>query len=233
MPTKPVKRFTAWSYSRLGDYNQCPLRARLKHLDRLPEPGSPAMDRGKEVHDAAAKYITGEKRTLSADLKLFKKELAALRKAHAAAPMLIERQWAFTATWHPADWFGKDAWCRMVLDLAYVQEPKKKAEPRVLHIIDYKTGRVRAEEQRPQLSLYALGGFLTVPEVQQVSAHFWYLDHGEVISETFELAQLSALKKEWQAKVVALFKDTKFAPRPSDKCRWCHYGKAKAGLCPY
>ena len=226
MPIKPVKRFTAWSYSRLGDYNQCPLRARLKHLDRVQEPGSPAMDRGAEVHDDAAKYITGEKRTLSAELKLFKKEFTALRKLHVKSPVLVERQWAFTSTWQSTDWFGNDAWCRMVVDLAY-------GDGSVLDIVDYKTGRVRVEEQRPQLSLYALGGFLIAPDVQQVRTHFWYTDHGETTSETFERAQLPKLKKEWQAAVMPLFKDTKFAPRPTDKCRWCHYSKAKLGLCKF
>ena len=41
---------TAWSYSRYADYTQCPLKFKLKHIQRLPTKGSPAMDRGSAIH---------------------------------------------------------------------------------------------------------------------------------------------------------------------------------------
>lgn len=229
MPTKPVKKFTAWSYSRLGDYTACPLRAKLKHLDRIPEPSAPALERGAVIHEAAAKYVSGTTKTLPKDLKLFKKEFAALRKASKGAAgrvYLVEEQWAFNDKWNPCGWFGDGSWCRMVLDLGY-------KDGGTLRIIDYKTGRVRAEEQRPQLALYALGGLAKFPDVEKVVAEFWYLDHGEIIQEEYVAAELKELKKAWGVKVKPMLKDKTFAPRPSDKCRWCHYSKAKMGHCKF
>ena len=35
------ERIKAWSYSRLVDFEQCKLRAKLKYIDRIPEPARP------------------------------------------------------------------------------------------------------------------------------------------------------------------------------------------------
>lgn len=227
MPTKPLKRFTAWSYSRLGDYRQCPLRAKLKHIDRIKEPGSPAMDRGALVHESAAEYVHGNLRRIPKDLKLFHAEFKMLKKLHAKTPCMVETQWAFTAAWKPCDWFAKEAWCRMVTDIA---TPPVKHHMRV---IDYKTGRNRSEEQRPQLSLYAVGGFIRYPEVNEINTEFWYTDQGEIVEETFHRQDLKKLQAKWAKEVHPLLKDRTFAPRPTDKCRWCDYSQARQGLCKF
>ncbi len=60
MPIKAMPRFTAWSYSRLSDYEACPLKAKIKHLDKVSEPSSPALKRGSDIHELAAKYATNQ-----------------------------------------------------------------------------------------------------------------------------------------------------------------------------
>ena len=227
MPIKRQLQIKAWSYSRLVDYKQCPLRAKLKYIDRASEPGSAAMDRGALIHEEAAAYVRGELKRLPNDLKLFKQEFQVLKKLNAATPLAVEMQWAFTDKWAPCDWFGPQAWCRMVLDVV---------TPHIdgaMRIIDHNTGRNRFEEQRPQLSLYAVGGFMRYPEVNEITTEFWYTDQGELCSDIFYRKDLLKLKALWAGEVKALLRDHMFAPRPSDKCRWCHYSKAKVGLCPY
>ena len=39
-----------WSYSRLSCYEKCPKQAEFKFIKKIKEPGSPAMDRGKDMH---------------------------------------------------------------------------------------------------------------------------------------------------------------------------------------
>ena len=42
-------RIKAWSYSRLVDFEKCKLSAKLKYLDRIPEPARP-LPPGKSEH---------------------------------------------------------------------------------------------------------------------------------------------------------------------------------------
>lgn len=227
MPTKPKPRITAWSYSRLNDYQQCPLRAKLKYVDRLKEPGSAAMDRGGLIHESAAAYIRGELRCLPKDLSLFRKEFKVLRELNKVTPLAIESQWAFTSKWSVCDWFGKEAWCRMVIDLA--TPPVMD----VLSIVDYKTGRNRFADQRPQLELYAIGGFLRYPKAKVVHPEFWYTDQGEVEEDEFHRKDLEKLLAKWAKATKPMLSDKTFAPRPSGSCRWCHFSAAKAGPCKF
>ena len=36
--TIPIKPLTSWSFSRYSDYKTCPLKAKLKHIDKIQEP---------------------------------------------------------------------------------------------------------------------------------------------------------------------------------------------------
>lgn len=81
MPTKvkQVPQFTAWSWSRFNDHRRCAFYAFLKYIRKLPEPGSPAMDRGAAIHKLAEGFTQGTIPNLPPELKAFKKEFAHLR----------------------------------------------------------------------------------------------------------------------------------------------------------
>lgn len=58
------KRFTSVSNSRWNDYAQCPARAHYKHIQKLPEPKSGAMQRGIEIAKMEEAFFKGEIKTL-------------------------------------------------------------------------------------------------------------------------------------------------------------------------
>lgn len=58
------KPFTSWSNSRWGDYAQCPLRAHLKHIQKLQEPKTGYMDRGIEIAKMEEDFFKGVIKTL-------------------------------------------------------------------------------------------------------------------------------------------------------------------------
>ena len=55
----PIKQITSWSFSRYSDYKLCPLKARLKHVDKHKEPQNDAMARGQAIHKLAEDYTKG------------------------------------------------------------------------------------------------------------------------------------------------------------------------------
>ena len=226
MPTKPVKKIDAWSWSRYFDYITCPLKAKYKHVDKLKEPGNTAMQRGNDIHKEAEDYTKGLIKTLPASLKLFKKEFADLKKRHPA----VERQDAFDSTWSHlgADgWFSKLAWLRVKMDAQYFD-----LKPREIVVIDHKTGKMR-DGYEEQLGLYAAADIQLVQGATAVRTQLWYLDEGEIVEQKFSFDDAKDLQKEWTKKVKPMFADARFAPRPNDKCRFCHFRKSNGGPCKY
>ena len=70
----PIKPLTSWSFSRYQDYKSCPAKAKYKHIDKLKEPPSPAMERGAAIHNLCEQYVRGTLAKLPPELKLFKDE---------------------------------------------------------------------------------------------------------------------------------------------------------------
>src|SRR5262245_51001335 len=128
-----MSAITAWSYSRLSLWEQCPLAFKLKHIDKVKEEQSPAMARGDKIHKSAASYITGQS-ALSPELGKFNVLLTELQRMPPDVKV-VEQQWGFTKNWRATGWFGSDTWLRVILDAAVVY-PDGTAD-----VIDHKTGK--------------------------------------------------------------------------------------------
>lgn len=222
MPAKPLPRITAWSYSRWSDYEKCPRKAKYKHVDRIPDGGSPAMERGTAIHKMAENYLNFTDKTLSKELSLFKKEFTTLK----SKTPRVEDQWAFDKSWGKVTWFDKTAWLRIKVDAWALPRPQ------TMDVIDHKTGK-RYPGNDLQLSLYALGGFFHQPEVTKINAKLWYLDIGEEVKAEFKIKDKPALQKDWTARVKPMLTDTRFAAKPGNHCSFCPYRKSNGGPCEF
>lgn len=242
----PIKKITSWSFSRYNDYKQCPLKAKLKFIDKISEPPNDAMARGDKIHKSAEAYIKGTLAKLPADLKSFDKMLKDLKAQYKkrALGMTVEETWAFrndwsTTTWN--DWNG--CVLRIKVDCAYHTGPES------MIVVDWKTGKFRPEKNEEyveQQELYALGAMMAQEHVEEVQTKLVYTDAGlifpseakDVEELTFDRGDISRLVKLWATRTKPMLNDTKFAPRPNNNCRWCWYGQSKVaeggpGLCKY
>ncbi len=240
---KPVKKIKSWSFSRYSLYNQCPLKLKLSAIDKIKEPGSPALIRGRDIHDMAEKYIKGQLPKMPIELALFKKEFTMLKGRYKKRlkAIVVEDNWAFTKDWNETRWDDwVNCWVRIKLDCAH------EIKDGVLIITDWKTGKIRPEDvvkYMEQLSLYALAAFLLHPYLTEVRPRLAFLDHGvyfpgpndeEVV---YYPNDVNMLKKLWSKRVRPMLNDTKFAPKPNRFCGWCFYrasNKANGGgQCKY
>ena len=225
-----VKRFFAWSWSRLQTYELCPANAKYGYLDKIEEPKNPSMLRGSAIHTIAEVFVNKGGR-LKDELKLYEKLFKEVRelKKRKDVEVFTEQQNALTDKWTATTWFGKDAWVRIIVDLAIVLHSEKRAR-----LIDHKTGKVNLEGAQ-QLELYAIWGFLTFPDVDTIDGELWFLD--QLVSNrhvvTFYRKDLKKLITKWTKRATPLLKDAAFRPKPNQKCRWCYYSKAKDGPCKY
>jgi hypothetical protein len=248
MPIRRVKQFKSWSFSRLNDWEACPLRAKLKHLDKVLEPEGPALKRGQEIEAEINGFLfKGGKRapTLPESGVRFREELSALRGV--AKTVLCNKDIAFDRDWQPCPWDAWDrAWVRIRMDLLWASSPEdpfvlpRKAKQAVARVVDLKTGKIY-EDKIDQVDLYKLGALLLepglLPTVVAATSQLWYLDQGETRPDgswsSLLPADVEKAKRYWEKRVRPMLLDEAFLPRPSNRCRWCPHAKEKGGTCPY
>jgi RecB family exonuclease len=236
MYAKPTN-ITAWSFSRYSTYKQCPQKAKYLYIDKLKEPVGQALERGSAIHTLAEEYIKGKILRLPPELKEFADDFKKHRKDYKQAKesMVCEDQWAFTKAWTETQWNDwTHCWLRVKIDFA------EHLDEETLRVRDWKTGKFREEQNEDyleQLSLYALTALMLHPHVNKVITELVYLDQGRVFPDNdnliFTRADLPKLKAGWEKKVAPMLKDKKFAPRPNDLCRWCHFRKDNGGPCKF
>jgi hypothetical protein len=219
---------TAWSYSRYADYKQCPAKFKFKHIERRPDPGSPAMNRGNEIHKLAEDYVRAKLGEVPDELKEVANELNFLKDNYA----VVEEQWGFRTDWEwigREGWFGADVWFRAKTDVRLLYDDD------TLLLGDWKTGKMYFSNEE-QIELFALAGYRRFPFVTEVDTRLWYTDvpaGQNEIHRTYTAQELEAIQKDWTKRVVPMFKDKRFAPTPNDKCGWCPFSKAKGGPCRF
>jgi hypothetical protein len=235
MATKPFPvRITSWSHSKLSDFEKCKFLAKLKHLDRVPEPERPlppgktehANDRGTRVHTHAENYVNGTLPAQISEMQKFAGEFEQLRHLHGKGLVSLEGEWAMDTDWAPTDW--RTGWHRSKVD-AIVFPSKYEAI-----VIDYKTGKKFGNEIKhaEQTQLYALNAVLRYPDLEEVTTELWYLDQDQLTSAKFMRSQILRFKTNWDRRGHALTSCDVFPPNPNIyTCKWCQYGPWNGGQC--
>lgn len=228
--SKPL--IEAWSYSRYVDYKLCPLKFKLKYIDKIKEPGSAAMDRGTDMHSIAESYVniaTGRKPPAMPSELHNVREIAEYLRVNDA---IAEVEWGFTAEWKwtgRPGWFGKDVWYRAKCDVHVLYDDNTAL------VGDWKSGKKYATNEE-QMELFALATKMRYPNLVEVDTRLWYLDiagDDNEVQRVYHENDFITIQADWQRKVVPMFKDRKFAPKPNDRCRWCHYRRDNGGPCKF
>jgi hypothetical protein len=223
---------SAWSFSRLDDFESCPLKAKYKYIDKIPQPPlvipegktEHPMTRGGRIHNLAELYVL-KNITLAPELELFKDQFLELRTLYRENPgkVEVEEQWAFDTNWNKTGWFSKDTWGRLMLDVCVnVGEP--------MRVIDHKTGKKYPPKHSQQGQLYGLVASMRYPEISRFRVEFWYLDSGEEYIREYSRTQLQIFKDDFDNRGRTMTTTTDFEPRPSRfSCRFCPYADSDQG----
>ena len=225
-----------WSFSKLQVFDQCPRRAKLQYLDKIPEPERPlppgktehANDRGSRIHDAAEKYVKSNVKLID-ELHFFKEEFKHLRDLYREGKVSLEGEWAHDKDWGVCAWNSANTWLRLKLD-AFVRIDKKRAL-----VIDYKTGKKYGSEIKhaEQGQLYMVSCFLRYPELEEITVEFWYTDQDDMTSVKYTRAQSAHFLRKFDNGGNRITSCTEFEPKPSMfNCKWCPYKPQGTGHCP-
>lgn len=234
-PVEDMTQLSTWSYSRLVDFEQCPYRAKLKYIDKIPEPVRPlppgktehANDRGTRIHTAAELFVQ-KPIELIPELGSFSEEMHRLRQLYKLGKVSLEGEWGFDRDWMPSAYMGSNTWLRVKLD-AFVQ-----LTPKAGVVIDYKTGRKFGNEIKhgEQGQLYVLSSFLRYPQVDEITVEFWYTDQNDMTQMTYKRSQGMRLLAGFERRGNAVTNATDFPAKPSIfNCKWCPFGPSGTGHC--
>lgn len=244
------------SPSRANDFLQCPLLFRLRVVDRLPEPASPAAARGTLVHAVLERLY----------------DLPAGQRTPAAARAMVAGQWEtlqeqspayrelFTSDEERTEWLASAG---TLLDVYFTLEDPNRLEPRerelmvrtqledgpqlrgivdrvdvapngAVRVVDYKTGR----SPRPGFESSALFQMRFYAYVIQKERgvlpallQLVYLGDQQVVRHAPSEAEMVTFEQRVRS-IWSGIEDTArsgdWRPRPSKLCGWCSF----KDLCP-
>lgn len=244
MPTQTTIR--SCSFSRLSVYGDCPLHAKKKFLDKIPElerPPNPkptyhpetgeiehANTRGSRIHEAADDYINKKVDKLIPELHKFKTEFVSVRLIKSATPDLVETEqtWAFDSAWksvNPDYKVNPYPYLRVIIDLLiFTNQDRTHAR-----VIDFKSGKRRNNEIKhaSQTQMYGTAAFKRFPQLETITCELWYPDvEREPVKTEFTRAQCLRFESFWDKKMKIMTSDTEFKAKPHIRtCMFCPYGK--------
>lgn len=222
-----VAPVTAWSYSRLAKWEECPAAFKYRNIDKYPEPQSPPMKRGDEIHQNVAAILTDQPLPFpDADVPKKLGNFVNVFGHIKANQPLVEQKWAFDKNWRTVSYFDKATHYRSILDVG-VLWPNNK-----FTVVDWKTGKAYGSNIE-QMEQFAMAVMRRYPQVHSVETRLMYLDTGQEQHEEFVRSQLGEISLKWDQRVAPLMADTVFTPRPGEYCRRCHFRKSNGGPCAF
>lgn len=230
-----TRKIMALSHSRLNDFNQCPLKFKLKYIDKHPafqmddSNKSAHLVRGTNIHAALEKYLIKRKAGEPANFEPSKN----LPEVNTTVPLLEkyinffgldnmhpERQICVDANWGQQDWFSKQAYYRAIFDVIGVGKD-------IAFVGDYKTGKF-ADYTPPsgygQLELSAAIS-LSIFDVEKVNTMYLYVDHKQTVTKEYtqkDKGRIIAHFVEEHQKVNA---EENYDAKKNTFCRWCEASK--------
>lgn len=228
----------ALSWSRLSDYQQCPLKFKLKYIEKdkmfkEDESQSPHLVRGSNVHKALENYVVQKQSNGEMEVKITSLPEVEITKPFVDrfldnyTVVIPETQIAINKDWQRVEWFSRDAYYRAILDLIAIR-------PSDVAIIDYKTGKMRDYDGGPsgkgQLHLSGAISLHLWPDVPEVTTTYAYVDHRQTITKKFSQDDKADLRKHFDDQYDVVNSDKEFRPKVNEFCKWC---PATRATCPY
>jgi CRISPR/Cas system-associated exonuclease Cas4 (RecB family) len=227
---------TAWSFSRLLQFEKCPHSLELSAVRKLPKPVQAEdnpMARGNRIHKLAEDYVSGKIEAMPNELSKQSDLFKLLREEFTAGTTIVEEDWGFDLDWAPTGWFDDDVWNRSKCDVVRTLEGGRH-----VHVIDWKTGKKHGNEVKhiQQGQLYAVCAAIKYPDAVKITSEIAYLDHNvPSLKKTYTREILVHYMSRFTERGLKLTNATQFPPKPNAmNCKYCDYGEfVGTGACDF
>ena len=223
----------AYSFSRLDLYERCPWAYKLKYLDGVPRQRSEALETGSTLHGLIADYLTslavyghptdwdwarGATPAVGpADVAQVWTRFYESFVMPAADSPKVEQKIAFDRAWRPTEYFGPEAYFRLVVDFTFRQDG-------LAVVIDWKSNRTLPDEVAKDLQLRIYGWGVRqalYPDAREVLLRLHFLRYGAEREVLLDAADLDGTPQELEARIAQVEADGRFDPAPGSFCGHC------------
>jgi RecB family exonuclease len=175
---------TAWSYSSIKTFEQCPRKYyHLRVAKDVKDDGSEATQYGTDVHKAAEDYVKGG---VPIPPKFGYMEPVVSRLVALPGVKHTELKLGLKktgSTFEPCGFFDKDVWWRGVADFVSVDDTRGFS-------VDYKTGKNARYADTKQLDLVAGALFVHYPSLKRIKSGLAYVVSDEWVEKRHQQDKL-------------------------------------------
>jgi len=215
----------ALSFSRLSDYEQCPLKFKSKYITKVypDDSNNPAFAKGSAIHKQLENYINfvrnegdipkmGQHASNASNMI---DKLNTLSKGN----IYPEKQLAVDMNYKKCDWFAKPTkvkWRAIIDCLVFLDDE-------TLLIIDWKSGKFREYEDGPttQLKLTAVILFNLYPNIKNITSSYMFVEHKRTVKVDFKRDQLASMQEKFDDAYTIVNQDGDFQFKKNKYCNWC------------
>lgn len=209
---------TAWSYSSIKTFDQCPKKYfHLKVAKDVKDESGPEALYGEQLHKAAELYI---KDNVPLPPKFAFMEALLVRLNKIPGDKFTEIKLGIRAegnTFAPCGFFDKDVWYRGIADLLVVKGSSA-------WLVDYKTGKNAKYADMKQLDLMAGAVFVNYPEVNYIKSALLYVVSHEVPKKVHVRENMGEYLSVFDTQLGQLedaMDNGVFNPKSGPLCGWC------------
>lgn len=201
----------AWSHSSLTSFETCPKKFYHTRVKKdIPDPPGEAAQWGSEAHKKLEHRLA---KGVPLPDYLSHCEPIVQQIMAKDGKRLVEEQIALTKDLLPTSWFGKDVWCRGVIDAGVVNE--KRAV-----LLDWKFGKRKPDSD--QMKLFAAFSFAKFPWIEKVTTAFVWLKDNKIDREEFNKSDVPVIWQETLPRIMRVeqaYEKDSWPAKPSGLCK--------------
>lgn len=216
-------KYAPYSFSKLSTHNQCNRKFRYSYIDKAPQDNTDmtALLKGGAVHSIIEHYPNDSNHKLAEKYQHVADKFIStnLGQKYLTEKSIREFKFGLSNKLEPTGYSDKDALFRGSVDFICTID-------NVLHLIDWKTGKLKDQkwQEYTQLMFYGIYFFQRYPKIDTIRISYVYVEHEDMENDlVLERQYLRRYIQELTEMIKKVEEDQTFPKNETKLCEWCSF----------